>query len=347
MDSAKEVRKGEELDWKSLEEYLKKAVPTIEGRMTISQFHGGHANLTYLLGFGNKEYVLRRPPFGKIAPGAHDMRREYRVLSKLYAEFPQAPRAYHYCKDESIIGAPFVLLERKTGVVVRTKVIDCFKDIEKIEERLTNAIIKAQAKLHLVDYEKIGLSELGKPDGFLKRQISGWSKRWELSKSKVDPSMNTIKDWLNESLPKTQTTSLIHNDIKPDNCQFQPDNPDIVTAIFDWDMCTLGDPLVDFGTTLTYFPKRQKQIKHIIPLALIGNWPERQFIINQYQKYTGFDLSRISWYEVFSYWKGAIVLQQLYKRYLDGATHDKRMKHFGTLADSMIHTAKDIIDQDS
>ncbi|MEM6803737.1 MAG: phosphotransferase family protein [Bacteroidota bacterium] len=345
MDQANDIRKGEELDWEKLESYLRKEIPELEGKMSVAQFHGGHANLTYLITFGDTELVIRRPPFGKIAPGAHDMKREYRVLSKLYKFYPRAPRAYHLCEDESIIGARFVVLERRSGVVVRTEVIDEFKAYENIEERLTDAMIKALADLHLVDYEAAELSKLGRPEGFLERQVAGWGKRWELSKSEENKDMDKVLEILQTHIPHPQRASIIHNDIKLDNCQFQADNPDEVSSIFDWDMCTLGDPLADLGTSLSYYPdKRKKQLDNL-PVQLKGDFPPKSFLIEKYQAYTGLSLEHINWYEAFAYWKGAVVGQQLYKRYLDGATKDKRMAGFGRTVKEMAILARDILEE--
>lgn len=343
MDQAKHVRKGESLDWEKLADYLKAQIPELLGEMSAAQFHGGHANLTYLVKFGNKELVVRRPPFGKIAPGAHDMKREFRVLSKLYENFPRAPRAYHLCEDESIIGAPFVVIEKRTGVVVRTKVIECFESFENAEERLVVAMIKAMADLHLVDYKNAGLEKLGRPEGFLERQVKGWSKRWELSKSDENEVMDKVQQILQSNIPHSKIISIIHNDIKLDNCQFQPDDPDKVTSIFDWDMCTLGDPLVDLGTSLSYYPdERMNQLQNLT-VKLQGDFPPKQFLIDRYKEYTGFSLDTIGWYEAFAYWKGAIVAQQLYKRFLNGETKDKRMEGFGTSMKEMASVALDIL----
>lgn len=338
MDKAGNVRKGEQLNWEKLESYLRAELPELKGKMSVQQFHGGHANLTYLINFGETELVVRRPPFGKIAPGAHDMKREYKVLSKLYKHFQPAPRAYHLCEDDSVIGAKFVVLERKQGVVVRTKMLDCFKELEKPEERITDAMIKAQAELHLVNYEKANLSNLGRPARFVERQLAGWSKRWHLSKTDSSSAMDDILAWLEKDIPKTQRNSIIHNDIKPDNCQFQSDNPDKVTAIFDWDMCTLGDPLIDLGTTLSYWPDNRIDTSKYpdLPVTLAGDFPPKSFLKEKYAAYTGFDLSRMKWYEVFAYWKGAVIAQQLYKRYVDGQTKDERMRRFGQSANAMV-----------
>ncbi len=351
MDTAKEIRKGEELNWKTLESYLRTAIPELSGDMKVAQFHGGHANLTYLISFGDTELVLRRPPFGKIAPGAHDMKREYRVLSKLYKHYPRAPRAYHLCEDESIIGSKFVVIERCRGVVVRTKVLDCFKSFDNVEERLIDSMVKAQAELHLVDYKAADLENLGKPAGFLERQIRGWSKRWELSKTEDSEAMTQVQKILQAEIPQSTRTSIIHNDIKPDNCQFQPNNPDEITSIFDWDMCTLGDPLTDFASTLSYYPDKkfeallEKETGNHGAVRLIGNFPPREFLIEKYQEYTGFSLDQFAWYQAFAYWKGAVISQQLYKRYTDGDTKDKRMANFGAAREVMAKYALEILEK--
>ncbi len=342
MDQAKGIRKGEELDWRILEEYLRGQIPDLKGEMTVGQFHGGHANLTYLVKFGETELVVRRPPFGKIAPGAHDMKREYRVLSKLYKVFPQAPRAYHLCMDEEVIGARFVVMERRKGVVVRYKVLDCFKEFENVEERLSTAMIQTQANLHKVDVEEAGLTKLGRPEGFVQRQLEGWTKRWNLSKTEENRNMEEVIQILGSDVPKPQSVSIVHNDIKFDNCQFQANNPDKVTSIFDWDMTTLGDPLVDFGTTLSYWIEPRLEGFKNLPVTLKGNFPYKDFLKEKYADFTGFSLEKVAWYESFAYWKGAVIAQQLYKRFVDGATKDQRMANFGESAKAMAWLAREV-----
>lgn len=330
MKDTKAVRPNEELDWKKLEGYLHEQLENLDGEMSVEQFHGGHANLTYLLRFGEREFVLRRPPFGKIAPGAHDMKREYRVLSKLYKYLPEAPRAYHLCEDETIVGARFVVMQRCKGVVVRSKLPESFTQEKNVLSRLTNALLRSAADLHSVDVEAADLTALGKPDGFAERQIGGWNKRWNLSKTWEVADMDYVYDALKSSIPTPQSVSLIHNDLKFDNCQFQPDNPDKVTAIFDWDMCTTGDPLIDFGGLLAYFP--EKSVPDMMRILPPGDYPDKSEMIARYSDMTGFNTENIWWYESFAYWKTAIILQQLYKRYADGATKDERMAKFGKMA---------------
>ncbi len=330
LDGPKPIRQGEELDWSALESYLRDHID-VEGPMYVAQFHGGHANLTYLVSFGEQDLVVRRPPFGKLAPGAHDMWREYKVLSKLYKIFEPAPRAFHLCEDHNVIGSDFIVIECRSGVVLRTKVLDCHKEFDRVEQRLTNALITAETDLHMVDYDAADLSNLGRPEGFLLRQLKGWSKRWELSKAGNTEEMDLLLRRLSDDMPRTQRVSIVHNDIKFDNCQFQPHDPDRVTSIFDWDMCTLGDPLTDFGTTLSYWQEPFfEDLK--LPVMLHGDFPSKSYLIEKYANMTGLDMGRMNWYEAFAYWKGAVIAQQLYARYLMGDSTDDRMAKFGVTA---------------
>lgn len=343
MDKAKQIRKGEEQNWPSLEKYLSSVLDT-SGRMGVTQFHGGHANLTYLITFGEKEYVLRRPPFGKIAPGAHDMNREYTVLSKLYKHYTPAPQAYHYCDDESILGAPFVILERKQGIVARSKMPDEFSDFKNIEKRLSTSLMNALADLHQVDYKKADLSRLGKPDGYVERQLDGWRMRWSLSKLEKNKEMEEVLRRLSKKIPITQRSTIVHNDFKLDNCQFQPNDPDKITGVFDWDMCTLGDPLTDLGTTLSYWKEPEYDI-YQLPIMLQGDLPDKNFLKNIYAEKTGIDLSEIKWYEALAFAKGVVIAQQLYARYVQGASTDDRMKMFGKTAKVLSKIALDTLEK--
>ncbi len=342
LDVAHDVREGEQLNWSVLAAYLQKNLPEAEGTMRVKQFLGGHANLTYLLQFGEQEFVLRRPPFGKIAPGAHDMKREFNVLSKLYKHFAPAPRAFLYCEEETIIGAPFVLMERRIGSVIRYILPEEFKVHDQVEQRLTDALIKAQADLHKIDIATAELETLGKPEGFLERQLKGWTRRWELSKTEENVKMDEVLAALQKNIPTAQTASVIHNDYKFDNCQFQFDNPDLVTSIFDWDMCTTGDPLIDFGSTLSYWPD-ERFAGVPMPVMLKGDFPDKQYLRDSYAAQTGFDLSRMDWYEAFALWKNAVIVQQLYTRYVNGDTKDKRMAGLGVVTKALAKVAHIVI----
>lgn len=323
------IRPGEELPWAPLENYLRDTLPDkCKGDFSVAQFHGGHANLTYLLRFGEQELVLRRPPFGKIAPGAHDMRREYRVLSKLNDVFAPAPKAFHLCEDHSVIGSDFVVMERREGVVIRKKLPVEFNDDLATKNRLTDALMRSCADLHLVDVAAAGLSELGKAAGFAERQLAGWTKRWNLAKISENEDMEWLASQLSKDIPTPQRVSIVHGDLKFDNCQFQSGEPDRVTSIFDWDMATLGDPLIDIAGLLTYWPDPYL-VKMMPTVFLQGEWPDKDYLRQRYAEYSGLDLSRMNWYEAFAYFKTAVILQQLYTRYQNGATKDARMAQFG------------------
>ena len=329
----KPIRPGEELDWPRLETYLRAELPELtRGELAVSQFHGGHANLTYLLRFGERELVLRRPPFGKIAPGAHDMQREYRVLHGLSDHFAPAPAPYLSCTDHAIIGSDFIVMERRTGIVVRDRLPTEFADVDQVNQRLTDALMRVCADLHRVDAAAAKLQDLGKPDGFAQRQLRGWEKRWNLAKTQDNPDMDRLMAALQEDVPVPQRVSIVHGDLKFDNCQFQPGNPDRVTSVFDWDMATLGDPLFDLAGLLSYWPEDDPED---MPLVLLhGDWPKKEYLKEKYAAYSGFDLARMGWYEAFGCYKSAVILQQLFARYAAGQTKDARMAKFGAVAEA-------------
>lgn len=334
MDLAGEVRKGEELDWKNLRAYLHDINDHFDGEFTVSQFHGGHANLTYLLTFKENSFVLRRPPFGKLAVGSHSMKREYKMLHALMGKYSRAPKVFHYCSDESIIGSEFVIMERKSGVVVRRNIPDSLSVLPNVHDRISQALVDALGDLHLIPVSEEMLT-LGKPSGFLDRQLQGWTNRWHDAKVSENQQMDEILNQLALTIPTSKEVTVIHNDFKLDNCQFQPNNPDKITAVFDWDMSTIGDPLFDLGTSLSYWPDESFNDLNL-PFLLKGPFPSKDFIKEQYHLKTGFDLSSITWYEVLTTCKLATIAQQLYKRYHDGATKDQRMKIMGQVADAMI-----------
>ena len=242
-DEATEVRTGDELDLDRLARFVHEALPQLDGEVEVLQFPGGSANLTYLLQVGDTELVLRRPPFGTIAPGAHDMRREYKVLSHLWRHFDRAPRAYVFCDDHEVLGADFFVMERRRGEVVRDELPDTLAHHPQLGRRLGFAVVDAFADLALLDPADCGLADLGRPDGLRRAPGAGWADRWQRVKEDNPlPLMDDVAGRLASSLPTSTITSLVHNDPKLDNCQFDPADPDRVTAVFDWDMTTVGDP---------------------------------------------------------------------------------------------------------
>lgn len=342
------VRPGEELPWEALGRYLRDNLE-LTGTMTVLQFPNGGANLTYLVQFGEQRLVVRRPPFGVIAPGAHDMRREYRVLSKLWRGFDPAPRAILFCDDPGVVGSDFVVMEYRVGTVIWDAIPSGMRHHTDVGRRVGMAVISALGELHSVDVDAVGLADLGKPDGFVARQLSGWTKRWELAAPPdAEPLVAALGERLARSMPPSPRASILHNDFKLDNCQFDESRPDRVQSVFDWDMATLGDPLVDLGTLLNYWPDPtdtddDRPMYH--PGMEAFGLPTRDELIAQYAESSGNDVSGVPWYEAFACWKQAIVLQQLLTRYLRGETTDERMASRGPLIAPQARRAELILDR--
>jgi aminoglycoside phosphotransferase (APT) family kinase protein len=343
------VRPGEELDWTALEDHLRSNLPELAGDFSALQFPNGAANLTYLLRFGDTELVLRRPPFGVVAPGAHDMRREHRVLSKLWRIFDRAPRAFLFCDDHDVIGADFVVMERRTGEVIRDGVTPAMAGHTDVARRVSFALVDAMADLHLLDPAAADLSTLGRPDGFVERQVTGWQTRWELVRpDDGPPEMDTVPARLLAMMPAPTRVSFVHNDLKLDNCQFDPTDPDRVQSIFDWDMTTLGEPLIDLGTLLNYWPDPSDpphagRVSHqgLLQMGL----PTRAEITARYADRTGLDTSTAQWYEAFAQWKTGVVIQQLHRRWERGESTDPRMETIANRLPLLATTASRLLDQ--
>ena len=339
------VRAGEELDWPSLERHLRQHLPAAEGEFSVLQFPNGSANLTYLVRFGEDAVVVRRPPFGVIATGAHDMRREYTVLSRLHAAYPRAPLGLHYCADESVIGAHFLVSEYRSGVVVWDRVPEQLAVGEDPARRIGLAVVDALADLHLVDPAACGLGDLGRPEGYLERQVRGWQRRWEAVAPAGDHTLDRVGELLARHLPESGRPALVHNDFKVDNCQFAPGTPDVVATVFDWDMATLGDPLTDLGTLLNYWPDGPTPADGVPGLEHLG-LPSRDEVVVRYAERTGQTLTRgdVAWYEAFGCWKTAVIMQQLYVRHLRGESSDDRMaargEQVGRIADRALALAE-------
>jgi len=326
------IRGDERLDLARLEPYLREHLPGAEGPLSVTQFGGGHANLTYCLSFGGREFVLRRPPLGPIAPTSHDMAREHRVLSALSKVFALAPDSYLYCGDESIIGAEFHILERRHGFVIRTEIPERFRGDATLNRRIGHMMVDVLADLHLVDADAAGLGDLGRPEGFSGRQLAGWTKRWHAAKDKDNADVDRVIAWLERGLPASDKVSLLHNDFKLDNILVDSEDPGTAAAILDWDMCTRGDPLMDLGYLLNFWVEAgdDPRWKEVTGMPTDGEGFEgRDAVIQRYAARTGFDLGDIRWYHVFGTFKLIVIIQQIYIRYLRGQTQDERFAIFG------------------
>jgi aminoglycoside phosphotransferase (APT) family kinase protein len=330
LDTAAGVRPGEELPIDALEAYLRERLPGLAGPLRVEQFPHGHSNLTYLLMSGAGEFVLRRPPFGNQVKTAHDMGREFRVLSKLSAVYPTAPKPYLYCEDTELLGVPFYVMERRRGVILRGALnLDGGID-PPMARRLSTALIDNLALLHSLDYKAAGLADLGKPEGYVARQVTGWINRYSGAKTDERPEMDRVADWLLSHQPAKSDASLVHNDYKYDNLVLDPNDLTRIVAVLDWEMATLGDPLMDLGTTLGYWVESgDPESAHagaVGPTALPGSLTRRE-LVARYGAKTCRDVSAMLFYYCFGIYKIAVIIQQIYARYVRGHTRDERFSH--------------------
>jgi aminoglycoside phosphotransferase (APT) family kinase protein len=346
------VRRGEELDPGVLDAWLRPRLADVLGDahapLEILQFPNGSANLTYLLRVGPHELVLRRPPLGQLAPGAHDMRREYKVLSRLWRQFDRAPRAYAFCDDPTVLGVDFFVMERRRGDVVRTGIPPRMRDHRDVGRRIGFALVDAMAELHRLDPVTCELGDLGRPAGFIERQLDGWAKRWRLARFEDSPvAVDAVHTRLAHHVPRMSRVSIVHNDLKLDNCQFDPADPDRVVSIFDWDMTTLGDPLIDVGTLLNYWPDPEdpegaQRVSH--PGLSHMGLPTRAEIVSHYARRAGVDVEAVWWWEAFALWKTVVVVQQLHRRWVRGESQDPRMAHIADRMPALIAAARAVLD---
>jgi aminoglycoside phosphotransferase (APT) family kinase protein len=339
------IRGGEELDARALADFLRGKLPGSDQPLDVWQFPGGHSNLTYLLRLGPHEYVLRRPPLGPVPPKAHDMAREYGVLRAVHPLYPAAPRAYLLCEDPSVIGAIFFVMERRHGLVLRRELPPELAADRSVAERISRAFVDCLAALHAVDVTK---AMLGRPAGFLERQVRGWAERWERSRIEDMPQMDHLVRWLMERMPVSGPPTLVHNDYKLDNLLLDARDPARIKAVLDWEMATAGDPLVDLGCVLCYWPEAgdpEMRREAISAITTSPGWFTRAQLVDRYGVRTGRDLSALGYYEVFGLFKLAVVLQQIYYRYRRGQTHDERFRYFDLRVRGLVEAAAGVAER--
>lgn len=341
------VRPDERFDEERLAAYLRGRLPGADSAPVVRQFGGGAANLTYLLDYGTHQYVLRRPPLGPVAKSAHDMGREFKVLSVLYRAFPYAPRAFLFCEDPAIIGAGFFVMERRQGIVVRQTMPEAFALVPRAPRRMSAALVDALADFHAVDVTSIGLSNLGKPDGFISRQIEGWYRRWQAAKTEDMTEIEAVYSWLQSNQPIATAHSLVHNDYKLDNVMFDASDPGRIEAIFDWDMCTLGDPLSDLGALLAYWTEptdpRYLQSIAMMPSGDLG-FMRREELVQRYATKSGRSVGNISFYQVLGLFRLTVIIAQIAVRYVRGQTQDKRFAALKPMMPLLARAALEVIE---
>ena len=345
------VRPGEEIDREALRDYLRARLPGGAKDIAVEQFPHGHSNLVYLVRTDQREYVLRRPPLGPVAPKAHDMAREYRVLDAVHPHFPEAPRVFLLCEDASVIGSTFFLMERRHGIVIRDSIPPELAAISDYPRSVSEAFIDCLVRLHSIDVSQPGLSSLGKPEGFVERQVRGWADRWNRSKTEEIAEMDRVIRWLQDSLPPSVETTLVHNDYKLDNVMLRPGG-DRVEAVLDWEMTTIGDPLADLGLTMCYWTWAHLAMQDDPHPATPGltsqpGWYTRDEFFERYAERTGRDLTHIRYHEVLGIFKLAVILQQIYYRFHLGQTQDERFGTFDRRVRGLVRQAVWLIEKEA
>ncbi|MFB6802796.1 phosphotransferase family protein [Peribacillus butanolivorans] len=341
VDDTIPVRSGEELNLRTLEDFLRKNVMDLPNEpLELQQFSTGYSNLTYQLKMGEWEAVLRRPPLGPVAPKAHDMKREHHILSSINPYFQTAPEPILFSDDDSIVGSPFFLMERKHGVVIDSKFPEGVEPTSERCRQLSYVMVNQLADLHSIPYEKTGLAEISKPEGFIERQVHGWISRYERAKTDEIKEVGPLIDYLQKNIPQFSQTSIIHYDYKINNAMFNQNLSEMV-GLFDWEMSTVGDPLADLGVALSYWTESSdpELIKFGLGQASVttlDGFLTRQEFIEAYAVRSGRNVSNIDFYLTFGYFKLAVILQQIYYRYKKGQTNDLRFSKLGTTVKSLI-----------
>ncbi|MCP4163791.1 MAG: phosphotransferase family protein [Deltaproteobacteria bacterium] len=347
IDSPKEVRDGEELDTEKIAAYLKANLKEMDGEINIKQFPSGFSNLTYMVTVGERELVLRRPPFGTKAKSAHDMKREFNILSSIKGSFDYVPEMLLYCDDEEVIGAPFYVMERLKGIILRKELPNGLFTDESGIKSLCRNWVGVLCNLHKLDYESCGLKDLGKPEGYVKRQVEGWTKRYRNARTEDVPDFEGIMEWLKDNMPEdSKTPALIHNDYKFDNVFLNPDNPSQITGVVDWEMATIGDPLMDLGASLAYWVNHDDNDEMKLIATLPTTSPgmlNRAEIVKLYEELSGTKIKNFEFYYCFGLFRLAVIAQQIYYRYYHGQTKDKRFANIAFFVHILERTASEVM----
>ena len=329
-DQAQEIRSGEALDTDRVREFLKQAIAGLDGEIAIRQFPGGYSNLTYLVRMGDRAMVLRRPPMGTKAATAHDMHREYRILKSVRPVFPYCPEPLVYCDDISVIGSEFYVMNRIEGIILRRKLPEGLELTPEQVTGLCQNLLDVHLALHQIDLKETGLEGLGKPQGYVRRQVEGWSRRYRNAKTPDAPDCEAVMAWIAENMPPdTDRPALIHNDFRLDNVVLDPADPLRIIGVLDWEMATVGDPLMDLGNSLAYWVQaddpEEFRLMHMMPPEMQGA-VTRKGLIARYGEKSGRAMDRMDFYFCFGLFRLAVIAQQIYYRYYHGQTQDKRFE---------------------
>ena len=337
------IRAGEELHVERVEQFIRKHIPLPNESIEIEQFGSGHSNLTYLIRCGNVEVVLRRPPLGPVAPKAHDMQREYTILSSLHSYFNAVPKPYAFSDDTSIVGSPFFIMERRKGIVLDTAFPAHIPYSPQIGQQISEKMVDTLVQLHAINYKETALATMTKPDGFMARQVTGWIERYKKAKTVELAEVEELKSWLVTNIPPSFDPTIIHYDFKLNNTMFSEDFRE-VTGLFDWEMTTVGDPLADLGVAMSYWIQSNDPpiLGHALgkpPVSILDGFYTRDEFVQAYAQKSGRDVTHFNFYLTFAYFKLAVIGQQIYARYKKGQTKDPRFAQLGMLVENLLKYA--------
>lgn len=335
------VRSDEHFDAVRVAKFLRASGLDI-GELEVEQFPAGQSNLTYLLRSGTWEGVLRRPPLGPVAPRAHDMPREFQILRRLHPRFPLAPEVYVLCEDASVIGAPFYVMERRRGLVLDQEFPAGWEPSDELHRAIAESLVEVLVELHAVDWQAAGLGDIGHPDGYMRRQVSGWIDRFSRVRTADMPGVDALTRWLVDRLPESPAPTMIHNDYKLNNVRLDSADPRRLTAVLDWEMATVGDPLSDLASLVVYWTEPGETDASFGGLQSVtseAGFPSRSEMVQLYARLSGRDVSALDWYVAFAYFKIGVIIQQIYYRWYRGQTHDARFASHGEVANSLVQRA--------
>ncbi|WP_209123443.1 phosphotransferase family protein [Alkalihalobacillus sp. BA299] len=328
METNHPIVDHQHIDWKRFERLLRDSIEEIPNEpMKIKKFSEGYSNLTYLVSFGEWETVLRRPPFGEIPKKAHDMQREYTILSKINKVYPLAPKPYLYNEDPEIMGRHFYIMEKKQGVAIDDVLPAAYRDSTVAGPTISKSIIQALIELQSIDYKKANLIDIGRPEGYLERQVNSWIKRYQHSKTDEIQGVHELETWFLKHLPATKETTIVHNDFKLNNLLLDHEDPSKVNGVLDWELSTIGDPMTDLGATVAYWNQSGDPD---LGINVVTNQPgffSRREFVELYATESGRDVSHINYYVAFGFYKLGVILQQIYARWAKGEIEDNRFEN--------------------
>ena len=317
---------------------------------SVELIAGGRSNLTYLVSAGAKEVILRRPPLGHVLPTAHDMVREFTVISALADTDVPVPNAIHLCRDENVLGAPFYVMERLHGHILRNDFPPGYADTPEEKRKIGEAVVDTLTKIHSVDYAAVGLTEFGHPDGFMERQVRRWKQQWERSVTRPLPAMDELIAKLEDRVPSSPAPTIVHGDYRVDNTILDPSDPGRIVGVLDWEMSTLGDPLADLGLTLVYWPDQGdvdefKKGFGSVTITSADGFPSRREVVERYASSTGRDVSEVSYYWAFGFFKLAVILEGIHARFLQGKTVGEGFETIGERVPPLVMVGTYVLDR--